>query len=125
MKRILKGLIVIALVLLISQTVEAQAPADDLREGWKLYERFVRSGAETPPPLDAFKMGGYAGYVVGVWDTTVYYFYSDTNYNVSKDQLCHVVGKYLDAHPERWNEPARALVTTAILQAFPPPVAKK
>lgn len=36
-------------------------------------------------------------------------------------QLVAVLKKYLDAHPERWGEPASKLVASALSEAFPAP----
>jgi len=39
--------------------------------------------------------------------------------NVTNDQICAVVGKWLDEHPEEWNKPDNELISNALIQAFP------
>ncbi len=39
--------------------------------------------------------------------------------NVTDDQICAVVGKWLDEHPEEWNKPGNELILNALIQAFP------
>ncbi len=39
--------------------------------------------------------------------------------NVSVNQMCAIVTKYLKIHPEKWNQCASELVIEALKEAFP------
>ena len=53
------------------------------------------------------------GYVVGVYDTHHNLFNLPPSDTIN--QICNVVGKYLDEHPEELNEPAVKLVLRGLL----------
>lgn len=66
----------------------------------------------------SFSEGVYAGYVSGVSDAldgTVYCIPSQTTIRQSNA----IVKKYLEANPEKWNEPGSMLIVEALSKAFP------
>jgi hypothetical protein len=114
MKAIYQGLIVTLLVFLISSVANAEFYAGQkLVEDWNAYKMMSK-----PKPLKSPKllqgMAHYMGYVVGVIDSNydVIFFPPD----VTVEQLLKAVGKYLDVHPEKWQEPAVNLVLQALME---------
>jgi hypothetical protein len=114
MKRICLGLTLLAFVILIGPVAHAQFySGQKLVEDWKAYKAMSK-----PKPLKSPKliqgMAHYMGYVVGVIDSNydLIFFPPD----VSVEQLFKAVGKYLEAHPEEWQEPAVTLVLQAIAE---------
>jgi hypothetical protein len=59
----------------------------------------------------------FMGYVTGVNDATNS-FYGSMN-NVTVNQMCFIVTKYMKTHPEKWNQCAVDLVVEALKEAFP------
>jgi len=120
MKRICKGLIVMAFVFLTSPLAEAQMTGQILVNGWKAFQ-----GAESKSStLEDKCLGGiYTGFIVGICDATSHYFNIPSS--VTTEEALNVVGKYLDSHTERWNEPAVILAVDALHQAFPAVPKKK
>ena len=119
MKRVCKGLTVIALIFLMTPPAEAQFSGRDLADEWKAYQRATSktSGMRT----DQVQAADYMGFLQGVWYAAGYYSLKAhaVGAGVTVNQTCHVVGRYLDAHPERWHEPAVILVVDALNEAFP------
>jgi Rap1a immunity proteins len=114
MKPIYHGLIVILFVFLISSVADAEFyNGQKLVEDWKAYKMMSK-----PKPLKSPKllqgMAHYMGYVVGVIDSNydLIFFPPD----VTVEQLFRAVGKYLDVHPEKWQEPAVNLVLQALME---------
>lgn len=68
-----------------------------------------------------FQAGVYEGYVTGVSDglmgTSLYYYCPPAN--VGKKQLLSVVSSYLKSHISDLHVPAGALVTAALIEAYP------
>ena len=116
MKRICKGLIVMALIFLISPLAEAEMRGQMLVDGWNDYQNMKLQGWRSS------ELGGvYMGYVSGICDATSFSFPSGTK----NEQVFDLVGKYLDEHLERWHEPAVILVLDALRAAFPKVPAEK
>lgn len=57
-------------------------------------------------------------YICGIYDATEM-DYGVPDGAIKGDQLCAIVSKFMDEHPERWNEPAADLVREALQKAFP------
>lgn len=75
----------------------------------------------------SFKADYYMGYVAATMDAIGD---SGVNYlnipgNVSLDQACHIVKKYLDDHPDEWNQPATVIIFKSMVKAFPESVINK
>jgi len=48
---------------------------------------------------------------------------ADANQNLvpvgaTKDQICAIVGKYLESHPEEWTQEGAVIVKKALIKAF-------
>jgi hypothetical protein len=89
-----------------------------LVKGWREYQKLVTStpGAEGRGPA-MIQATVFIGYVAGVADTldgTVFALPG----GLTIDQMCQVVGKYLENTPERWTESAHLLVADALKAAF-------
>lgn len=75
----------------------------------------------------SFKGAYYVGYVTATVDAIGE---SGANYlnipsSVTVGQMCHIVKKYLDDHPEEWNRPATIIVYKSMVRAFPESVITK
>ena len=119
MRRAWKGLILLGFIFLSTPLAEAQFSGRDLVDGWNAYQR--ASSKSSGKRTDQIQAADYMGFILGVWNSASYY--NPTFHVVAKGitlrELCHVVGKYLDKHPERWNEAAVILAVDAIHQEFP------
>ena len=108
MTRTCKGLFVIATVFLIIPTADAQLyRGQKLVEDWKAY-KIMLAPKPLKSPVLVQRMANYVGYVAGVYDANYDIFALPTD--VTVDQICNAVGKYLDEHPEEWHEIAVSLV---------------
>ena len=65
---------------------------------------------------DTFHSGLFTGYVLGVNDGNVN---NKIPEGVTVGQLCAIVGKYSEDHPEKWNQLGWLLVAEALREAFP------
>jgi len=114
MKRIWKGLNLIAFVFLITPLAEAQLSSPELVAGWKAFQR-MQAGQASPSESRAASM--YIGYIYGIADAASYY--RSGSDQVTVKDVGHVVGKFLDENPERLHGSAIYLVVEALSQAFP------
>ena len=123
MKRICKGLLVIASIFLISTVAEAQFyRGEKLVEDWKAYKMMLASQPVKSPEL-VQRMANYVGYVVGVCDA--YFDLIAVPPEMTVDQIPNAVGEYLDDHPEEWHEPAVHLVIQALMERITRQVPEK
>jgi hypothetical protein len=127
MKGMWNGLIVIAIISLLNPIAEAQLfTGRDLLAGWKAVQRMEAGQAG---PAEREMASNYVGYLRGFGDAAAHYTKRSSIYAVVTDaDICRVVGKYLDEHPERLREFSGYLVADALNQAFPqafPKVPKK
>jgi Rap1a immunity proteins len=80
--------------------------------------------ARTGKPVNDLMIGLYMGFVAGVLRGTNLVAPSSDPFaipeRVTMDQLCAIVGNYLDAHPEEWDgeSPGEYLVGQAILPIY-------
>jgi len=109
MKRTYKGFIAMAIVFfIISPVADAQLHrGEKLVEEWKAYKTMSVPKSLKSPAL-VQRMGNYVGHVAGVYDANYDIFALPTD--VTVDQLCNAVGKYLDEHQNELHEPAISLV---------------
>jgi hypothetical protein len=119
MKRVYKGFIVIAFVFLLAPLAEAQFTGHDLVDEWKAYQS--ASSKSSGKRADQVQAADYMGFLQGVWDTASYYDFTPhgAGNGMIVHDLCRLVGKYLESHPDRWNEAAVILVMDALSEAFP------
>jgi len=86
---------------------------NDLIPGMRVYLK-----SETDyTKADFLLVGNYLGYVQGVVGSRC--FNNTLPKDITADQMCRIVAKFLEKHPERWNEPAHNLVRNALREAFP------
>ena len=111
MKRLL-GIVLFAVFVLSFHSAFAMS-GNELVDGMRVYLKADKNYTKA----DYLLAGNYLGYVQGVAEATA----SDYSLpdEVTADQLCHIVAKFLEKHPERWNEPASRLVRNALQEAFP------
>jgi hypothetical protein len=112
MKKLL-GILLFAVFVLSFHSAFAAISGNDLIDGMRVYLKADKDYTKA----DYLLAGNYLGYVQGVADATA----SDYSMpdGVTADQLCQIVAKFLEKHPERWNEPAFRLVRIALQEAFP------
>jgi hypothetical protein len=84
----------------------------ELVQDWKAFKKDTKSKEET------LRHGMYIGYVWGVIDSCNGRMFVIPN-NAKSGQLFHVVGKWLEGHPEEWHKEPQALVVRALQDAFP------
>lgn len=87
----------------------------------KELQRMMQNGeAHAAAPGD-YQPSAYDGYVLGVSDglmgTSLYYYCPPAN--VTRKHLRGVVTSYLKSHPNDVHVPGGALVTAALIEAFP------
>lgn len=112
MKRLSGILLLLSLLILGCQTAWAMN-GEDLADGMKSYVKAEKDYT----PADFFMAGNYLGYIQGVAEaTTADYSFPNT---LTPDDLCRVVTRYLEKHPDKWKEPASNLVRQALAQAYP------
>ena len=108
----LSGIVLFVVLILSAHTALAMS-GHDLAEGMKSYLKAEKDYT----PADFFLAGNYLGYVQGVVEATI----SDYSLPVelTPDDLCRVVARYLEKHPDQWKAPASDLVRDAIRKAYP------
>ena len=82
-----------------------------LASDWQEYKKYT-AGVD----YEVFAAYHYIGYVTGVTD--VYCGVIDIPNGATVGQICSIVGKWLEDHPEEWNFTADVLVYRALLKAF-------
>ena len=113
MKAVHIGIILLTLVLSISPLAEAQLSGQKLVEGWKAFQS---REAGMVGQYETKEASFYAGYVRGVAEVISVFY--DIPSDFIAEESNYLVGKYLDQHPERWNEPAVKLVVAAFERRF-------
>lgn len=100
--------------ILLSQSSQAQFyTGNDLREPLIEYRKAERSDRNT----DYNKAWAFRGYVYGVYDATFELYCTPNNF--TGHQLMAIVSNHIEENPQKWSLPARTLVRTAIISAFP------
>lgn len=84
-----------------------------LMQGWREHQRIINS---QPGEKDYLRASRFMGYVTGVADTRGEVL--GVPAGVTKDQICAIVGRYLENHPDEWNEVGSILVEKALRNAF-------
>ncbi len=113
----MKTLLLIVVLFTVAFVSVAQAgyyeTGTDLMQGWRALQKYMQSLPGEKEPVRAFQ---FMGYVAGVVDA------ERNNLQIpdgaTKDQVCSIVGKYLEAHPEEWNKVGSDLVLRALRTAF-------
>jgi len=107
-----KVLLVIALMM-SWQSVYATPTGNGFVGQWQEYKKY-KAGQS----YRIFDTAYYLGYVDGVSDAEDERWFSYPK-ETTTGQLCHVVGKWIDDHPEKWAETPWVIVVTALKEAFP------
>jgi len=110
-----KMLLVIALMMMIWQSVYAgeYVSGNEFVNQWKEYKK-----SDAGQSYNHFDMGFYLGFVSGVKVMGARLLFSSPQ-NATQGQICSVVGKWIDDHPERWADDPVRIVVTALQEAFP------
>ena len=85
---------------------------NDLREPMLQYLKAEANDNDT----DYYKVYEYAGYVLGVFDSTAPFLCVPNN--VNKSQILAMVAKHLNSNPENWHLPAKTLVQSSLFETF-------
>ncbi len=86
---------------------------NDLVE-WRNAYRQTNSGSSK----DYYESARYMGQVMSVVDIMLLAEMIELPPRSTVGQLCAMVGVWLDKHPDRWTEPAVALIRDALIDAF-------
>jgi hypothetical protein len=86
---------------------------NDLVAGMRVYLKADKDYTKA----DYLLAGNYLGYVQGVVEATAS-DYSLPN-DITADEMCRIVAKFLERHPQRWKEPAPNLIRNALQEAYP------
>lgn len=110
-----------AAFLLFPLLISATSPLWAAPLGGQELNRMMQQNEGRHGDSGEFQAGAYEGYVTGVSDglmgTSLYYYCPPSN--VGKKQLLTVVSNYLKSHPGDLHVPAGALVTAALIEAYP------
>jgi hypothetical protein len=111
MKRLF-GILLFALIVFSFNSAFAIS-GDDLIPGMRVY---LESEANYTK-ADFLLAGNYLGYVQGVVEATA----SDYSLpkDITADQMCQIIAKFLERHPQRWKEPTTNLIRNAMQEAYP------
>ena len=111
MKRLL-GIVLFAVIVLSFHSAFAIS-GNDLIPGMRVYLKADKDYTKA----DFLLAGNYLGYVQGVVEATT----SDYSLpkDITADQMCRIVAKFLEKHPQRWKEPAPNLIRNALQEAYP------
>ncbi len=119
-----KLLITFGLILLLGITAWAQSE-NTLGTGQWLHDCWIeyQKSIVNDPGTNWRHEGQYDGFVLGVWQLLIAADRGSLGVEIPASatwgQVNAVVGKYLDAHPEEWNDPAIRLVLEAFVAAWP------
>ena len=118
MKKLLVLVVILVLVGAASWAQSDLGTGQWLHDNWESYQRVINN---TAVELDALQGSTYIGFVMAA--SRVMYDEAWLNLeNTTFGQRYAVVGKYLDANPEQWNQPAEVLVYRALYAAWPGPL---
>lgn len=90
-----------------------------LMDGYLVYEK-VKDGVAVTA-TEALLDGVFFGYTESVADYGASARILSLPDDVSVAQLCAIVGRYIEEHPELWNQPGWFLALSALRDAFPGP----
>lgn len=119
----LKVAAVVAAMFLVVQPAQAKDSSDtmsyyksgnDLVNVMREYDK-----AQAGTKYDAYDVGSFMGYLQGATDATASRGLYELPDGVTVGQIAAIVSKFLNANPENWNLPAAALITLALMEAFP------
>ena len=113
-----KVLLVIALMMMSCQAVYATPPptGNEFVNQWQEYKKH-KAGQS----FDVVNSSYYMGYVNGIAEAGYFIGWFSHPVGTTTDQICAVVGKWIEDHPERWTDRPFTIVTTALRKAFPLP----
>ncbi len=108
----LSGIVLFAALILGCHTSFAMT-GHDLADGMKSYLKAEKDYT----PADFFLAGNFLGYVQGVAEATI----SDYSLpgDLTPDDVCRVVARYLEKNPDKWKTQASELVREALQKAYP------
>ena len=107
-----KLLLVIGLILLSYQSVYAES-GNEFVQKWQEMKK-----SEAGQSFNGFSAGVYAGYVNGISDAGEGLYFTIPK-GSTYGQICSVVGKWIDDHPERWADDSAIIVLAALKETFP------
>jgi hypothetical protein len=81
--------------------------------GWREHQKLI-SGQDG----DIMEATEFTAYAIGVSDALNGIAFEIPK-RATRDQVCVVVGRYLDAHPESWTSRGSDIVVAALKAAFP------
>jgi hypothetical protein len=96
-------------------------------DGQELHEKCRHQGEDSFPAGSSVQENlkiqgndGYCiGYIIGAAEGMDLKFWSPP-VPLKQEQVVAIARKYIDAHPEKWDQPASMLIRNALIEAFPP-----
>ncbi len=105
-------------ILLLSLLLASGSVGADFLDGKELKKSLdAYTAVSSKSPGSRLGAGTAIGYVSGVWDTGYYQTFCPGR-GVKQSQAIEVARKFLDAHPQRLDEPAKTLLLEAFVEAY-------
>lgn len=105
----------IILVLALTMSLNAGwESGSDLIKNMNEYKKY-----ENGQEFEYVSAGLFSGYISGVRDTLIDAGYICTPSGADGNQIFHIVIKWIENNPEKWNGSAISLIATPLLDAFP------
>lgn len=112
--RIARCLVLVLTVIIASSAFGVFYDGNWLIKGWREYQKIMDSRIGEK---DLMSAASFSGYVTGVADALNEVLFSIPA-GTTRDQICQIVGNYLEKHPERWTVSANILVADALKEAY-------
>jgi hypothetical protein len=113
MKKILSALCLFITLFSATAIAFPYRTGNDLITGWREYQKWT-AGQQ----YDKLEVLYYMGYVHGAFDGN-FIMLKYPNDGISVQQICSIVGRWLDDHPQAWSKPSGVIVCVSILDAMP------
>ncbi len=113
-KRMVFSFVLMCTLLAASVTFGAFYDGNWLIKGWREHQKIMDSRAGE---RDYIAAASFSGYVTGVTDVINDVFIT-IPVGSTRDQICQIVGNYLEKHPEKWTVAADILIADALKEAF-------
>ena len=116
--------VVLAVIIIGGFGIVGQARASNLVDGNELNDRYknweiTSSSPSSIDPVVISKGMLFVGYAQGVGDSMDPILCTPSG--VTGGQVFAIIGNYLKAHPEKWNESGSEIIFKALIEAYPCP----
>jgi hypothetical protein len=90
-----------------------------LHDGWRALQKYQNGQYATMQDSDFLLQGMFMGYVMGTAEILHAAQWIELPKGYAPMQLCTIVGKFTDSHPEKWNDLAVGSVVRALVAVWP------